>query len=268
MLPSNPPRPTSIPDLIHQPAVGPAHSSMHTRSTQTQPHTDAGCNSLPVGDYELAAEVASDGMSQLSSQTQQHMDTASHSAFSDDDMLDDDQAAPCWGRPIHPSNATAASHKPPQATDRCTDSQQVTDSQEASDRRTENHQASDTCTSGQCSQGTCTDTCQASDRQTGAAEMPVSPPPPFQLARSRRQYLRDVEACQQALYDGDSYEICLTTALVRDHPLDPLQLYRTLRRVNPAPYAAWLSFGGNNNLQICCASPERFLKVRSFMLNN
>ena len=86
-----------------------------------------------------------------------------------------------------------------------------------------------------------------------------SPHPPFRLARSKQQYLRDVAACQQALYDGESYEICLTTALVRPEASDALQLYRTLRKVNPAPYAAWMSFGADD-LQICCSSPERFLK--------
>lgn len=82
---------------------------------------------------------------------------------------------------------------------------------------------------------------------------------PFKLARSKEQYLRDVAACQQALRDGESYEICLTTALVRPEAIDALQLYRTLRKVNPAPYAAWMSFGADM-LQICCSSPERFLK--------
>lgn len=297
MLPSKSPRSDSIPDLQHQPAGELAHSSMHDRSTQTPPHTDAVSSTLPVGDCEQA-ELASDGMSQLSCQTQQHMDTASHSALSDEEMLDDEQAylsasRSYRGRPAHPSNATAASGNIQQPTDRCTDSQQATDTcsdmctetcidgqqaqdrctdsqqaqdrctdtQEAQDRCTDSHQASDTCTKSQHSAGT--RTCQASDRQTDAAEMQVSPPPPFKLARSRQQYLRDVEACQQALYDGDSYEICLTTALVRDHPLDPLQLYRTLRRVNPAPYAAWLSFRGADDIQICCASPERFLKVNT-----
>ena len=83
--------------------------------------------------------------------------------------------------------------------------------------------------------------------------------PPFRLARSEPQYLRDVAACQQALHDGDSYEICLTTALLRTHPIDALHLYKTLRKVKPAPYAAWMSFG-MDDLQICCSSPERFLK--------
>jgi len=83
--------------------------------------------------------------------------------------------------------------------------------------------------------------------------------PPFRLARSEQQYLKDVSACQQALHDGDSYEICLTTALLRAHPMDALLLYKTLRKVNPAPYAAWMSFG-MDDVQICCSSPERFLK--------
>lgn len=104
---------------------------------------------------------------------------------------------------------------------------------------------------------------QAVQQQQTSVQQPLhpamSPHPPFKLARSRQQYLRDVAACQQALHDGESYEICLTTALVRSEAADALQLYRTLRKVNPAPYAAWMSFG-ENDLQICCSSPERFLK--------
>ena len=104
---------------------------------------------------------------------------------------------------------------------------------------------------------------QAVQQQQTSVQQPqhgdVSSHPPFKLARSRQQYLRDVAACQQALHDGESYEICLTTALVRPEPADALQLYRTLRKVNPAPYAAWMSFGADE-LQICCSSPERFLK--------
>ena len=48
---------------------------------------------------------------------------------------------------------------------------------------------------------------------------------------------------RQALYDGESYELCLTTMLTAKQQVHPLSLYRTLRRMNPAPYAAWLSFG-------------------------
>jgi para-aminobenzoate synthetase len=64
----------------------------------------------------------------------------------------------------------------------------------------------------------------------------------------------------RALYDGDSYEVCLTTALVRQGAPHPPTLYRTLRAVNPAPYAAWLHVGGSQGPLICCSSPERFLR--------
>ena len=57
----------------------------------------------------------------------------------------------------------------------------------------------------------------------------------------------------QALHDGESYELCLTTALECQQPVDAFELYRTLRRVNPAPYAAWLSFSGGP--QVCPRHP-------------
>ena len=65
----------------------------------------------------------------------------------------------------------------------------------------------------------------------------------FYLHHPRLAYINNVQACKDALYAGDSYELCLTTALSRPAPIDPLQLYYTLRRRSPAPYAAFLSFG-------------------------
>ncbi|PRW59076.1 aminodeoxychorismate chloroplastic [Chlorella sorokiniana] len=84
----------------------------------------------------------------------------------------------------------------------------------------------------------------------------------FQLREGRQRYLKNVASCMQALYDGESYEVCLTTMLSRRGSVPPAhQLYRTLRCVNPAPYAAWLRFGGGADaLQLCCCSPERFLR--------
>lgn len=67
---------------------------------------------------------------------------------------------------------------------------------------------------------------------------------PFHLHRTREVYMADVQACKDALYAGESYELCLTTALSRrGAPLKALDLYKILRRVSPAPYAAFLSFG-------------------------
>ncbi|MGN6274806.1 MAG: aminodeoxychorismate synthase component I [Solirubrobacterales bacterium] len=78
------------------------------------------------------------------------------------------------------------------------------------------------------------------------------------LARTAEQYVEDVGASIDHLLDGDSYEICLTNQLRIEAHIDPLALYRRLRRANPAPFAAYLRFG---DLAVLSSSPERFLRV-------
>ncbi|MFD7846656.1 aminodeoxychorismate synthase [Nocardia sp. NPDC059764] len=78
------------------------------------------------------------------------------------------------------------------------------------------------------------------------------------LTRGRARYLADVAACQEQLHAGESYEICITDSAYPPGDADGLTVYRTLRRCNPAPYAAFLRFAG---LEVACSSPERFLKL-------
>jgi para-aminobenzoate synthetase len=81
---------------------------------------------------------------------------------------------------------------------------------------------------------------------------------PFLPRRSCRHYREDIEACKRYLTAGHSYEICLTNTLEATTDADPLELYRALRRANPAPFAAYLRFG---DLAVLSSSPERFLSV-------
>ncbi|MCO5574576.1 hypothetical protein L7F22_028364 [Adiantum nelumboides] len=81
------------------------------------------------------------------------------------------------------------------------------------------------------------------------------------IAKSRKQYMADVKSCLEYIREGESYELCLTTQLQkRVNSLDALGLYLTLRKMNPAPYAAWLNFG-SEEVCVCCSSPERFLRL-------
>ncbi len=80
----------------------------------------------------------------------------------------------------------------------------------------------------------------------------------FRVGRGREQYLADIARCQSALEAGESYEVCLTDQIHTDAAPDPWQLYRGLRRSNPAPFAAYLKLG---ELAIVSSSPERFLSV-------
>ena len=80
----------------------------------------------------------------------------------------------------------------------------------------------------------------------------------FELARSHQQYIADIEECKRQLIDGESYEICLTNKVTAEVSPEPLPLYRTLRRVNPAPFSAFLRVG---EAAVLSSSPERFLSI-------
>ena len=83
----------------------------------------------------------------------------------------------------------------------------------------------------------------------------------FMLRRSRHEYIMDVESSLEAIRSGETYEVCLTTSLERElGDVTPRALYSALRLCNPAPYASWLRFGGDDTT-ICCSSPERFLRI-------
>ncbi|MFF7042867.1 aminodeoxychorismate synthase component I [Streptomyces massasporeus] len=103
--------------------------------------------------------------------------------------------------------------------------------------------------------------CVATDRQPPVPGSPAPADPgaaePW-LVRDRATYLADIEACRRALRSGTSYEVCLTNAARLPAPPDALEYYRTLRRDNPAPYAAFLRFG---ELEVAGSSPERFLRI-------
>jgi para-aminobenzoate synthetase len=80
----------------------------------------------------------------------------------------------------------------------------------------------------------------------------------FTLSRSHQRYIEDIEACKRYLIDGETYEICLTNKITAEVSPDPLPLYRTLRRINPAPFSAYLRIG---EAAVVSSSPERFLSI-------
>jgi para-aminobenzoate synthetase len=79
------------------------------------------------------------------------------------------------------------------------------------------------------------------------------------LALDHPAYLDAIAAAQQALHDGESYELCLTNRLrLPVGAADPLAIFARQRRLNPAPYGAFLRFG---DLAVLSSSPERFLRI-------
>ena len=81
-------------------------------------------------------------------------------------------------------------------------------------------------------------------------------------APAAEAYMDSVRASQHEIYEGNSYEVCLTAQTVARIP-NPSQelffeLYRRQRAHNSAPYAAYLRCG---NFSVLSSSPERFLSV-------
>jgi para-aminobenzoate synthetase len=80
----------------------------------------------------------------------------------------------------------------------------------------------------------------------------------FKLSRNHDQYLKDINTCKDYLNKGESYQICLTNNISTKINIDPLTLYRTVRKNNPAPYSVLLK---HKDLSIICSSPEQFLAI-------
>jgi para-aminobenzoate synthetase len=103
---------------------------------------------------------------------------------------------------------------------------------------------------------------------TEAALGAVQPPPPpgpiadepieLTLHDAPAAYLASIAECKRQIFEGESYEICLTTEITSPARIDPLAAYRALRARNPAPHAAFLRLG---DLSVLSSSPERFLRV-------
>ncbi len=87
---------------------------------------------------------------------------------------------------------------------------------------------------------------------------PGDDPAEFRLARSRERHLEQIEQCKRLLAEGETYEVCLTNQIEAEARVDPLRLYRALRKVNPAPLSSFLRFG---EVGVLSSSPERFLRI-------
>ena len=81
-------------------------------------------------------------------------------------------------------------------------------------------------------------------------------------APAAEAYMDAVRASQHEIYEGNSYEVCLTAQTVARIPNPSpelfFELYRRQRAHNAAPYAAYLRCG---DFSVLSSSPERFLSV-------
>ena len=80
---------------------------------------------------------------------------------------------------------------------------------------------------------------------------------------SRDDYRSAFDKVKNYLKEGDCYQVNLAQRFSAQAKGDAFEAYRTMRISNPAPYSAYLEYP---ELNILCASPERFLKVQQNMV--
>lgn len=82
-------------------------------------------------------------------------------------------------------------------------------------------------------------------------------------AAEKRWYTGIIEQARQDIFEGQYYEINLSRELRGCYSGAPYELYKRMREAGPVPFAAYLHFRSlrdNAAIQLCCASPERFLR--------
>jgi len=75
---------------------------------------------------------------------------------------------------------------------------------------------------------------------------------------ARADYLDAVSRVREYIYAGDIFQANLSQRFEAPLALPPWEFYRTLRRVNPAPFGAFFDVPG---APVLSTSPERFLRV-------
>ncbi len=75
------------------------------------------------------------------------------------------------------------------------------------------------------------------------------------------EFYEQVEAGKNNITEGDIFQIVLSKRFSSKFKGDPLNVYRSLRIINPSPYMYCLEFG--NDFSIIGTSPEDLLKVKN-----
>ncbi|MFI4866216.1 MAG: anthranilate synthase component I family protein [Steroidobacterales bacterium] len=77
-------------------------------------------------------------------------------------------------------------------------------------------------------------------------------------ALTRDEYIDGVQRVQEYIGAGDVYQLVLSSRFAGRHALDPFQVYRALRLINPSPYMYFCRLGA---MTVVGSSPEALVKL-------
>lgn len=72
------------------------------------------------------------------------------------------------------------------------------------------------------------------------------------------EFIKMVEIAKEYIIKGDAFQVVLSRTFTREYSLPALEIYKTLRKVSPAPFMFYIPI---KDTFIIGASPERFIQV-------
>lgn len=87
--------------------------------------------------------------------------------------------------------------------------------------------------------------------------------PELEFRSTREEFEQAVRVGQEAIRDGEVFQIVLSQRLDLDCPADPIDVYRVLRTINPSPYMYYLQLqdADGGDFAVVGSSPETLVKV-------
>ncbi|MCD7728542.1 MAG: anthranilate synthase component I [Clostridia bacterium] len=97
-----------------------------------------------------------------------------------------------------------------------------------------------------------------------AEDIPFRLKSQFKARFSKNEYCKMVERAKNYIYEGDIFQVVLANRMEAEIEGSLLNVYRTLRTINPSPYMFYFS---GTDIELAGASPETLVKSQSGVLH-
>ncbi len=96
-----------------------------------------------------------------------------------------------------------------------------------------------------------------------AAVLGDGPEPELEFRSTRAEFEDEVRVGQEAIHDGEVFQVVLSQRLDLDCPAAPIDVYRALRTINPSPYMYYVQLqdADGRDFAVVGSSPETLVKV-------
>lgn len=88
----------------------------------------------------------------------------------------------------------------------------------------------------------------------------IAPKCEIKINMDKATYMNSIDKVKEYIRSGDIYQVNFTQRFEAESEITPIELYNTLRNINPAPFACYIDFEEG---QILSSSPERYVLIKN-----